>query len=169
MISNDGRLCVVNFLIWLKLLRKREITFWFLELIQKYDKPQLELQEPLYQRRAAAFLAEDSCVYRIGSSEVTQRSVKDIPNVPPHWWRKVSPAVVFVFFSPPFLSSLHTNPTTINHIHPYPTLRDWNYFLKVSDTLHYSSLLPSKPTNWKEITKFEQTPRPDISLLQKLS
>lgn len=85
---------------------------------------------------------------------------KRISQCLPHWWRKVSPAVVFIFFSSPFLSSLRTNPASINHIHPYPILQDWNYFLKVGDTVHYSSLLPSKPTNWKEITNFEQTPHP---------
>jgi hypothetical protein len=38
--ANDGRLCIINFLIWLKLLLEVEIPCRFLEeLIYKYDKP----------------------------------------------------------------------------------------------------------------------------------
>jgi len=53
LMASDGRLCIINYLIWVKLLLEVEIPCRFLqELIYKYDKPS-------QQRRAAAVLAVD--------------------------------------------------------------------------------------------------------------
>jgi len=50
LMTSDGRLCIIIFFIWVKLLLEVEIPCRFLEeLIYKYDKPS-------HKRRAAAVL-----------------------------------------------------------------------------------------------------------------
>jgi len=51
--GSDGRLCIINFFIWVKLLPEVDIPCQFLEqLIYKYDKPS-------HERRAASALTVD--------------------------------------------------------------------------------------------------------------
>jgi hypothetical protein len=63
-------------------------------------------------------------------------------------------SLYFLFFTLPLIPTYQSG----NH-QPYssfPRPEDWNYFLKVGGIVHYSSQLPSKPTNCKEITKLEK-------------